>query len=291
MSRGLDHIVHAVRNLDAAVELYRNLGFQVGARNRHPAEWGTQNHVVQLPGTYIELLSIADMSRIVPHAKRHFSFGAFNRDFLARGEGLSMLVLAGAGVSDADRFRSGGIGDFAPYELRREAKRADGSQIRLAFTLVFASDPRAPEIGFFTNLHHNPENFWNAAFQVHDNTATGVAGVVLVAQDPNNHADFLSVFADTRYAQTPDGLVIRTPRGEIEVVSPDSFLRRYGVKAPVVARGARLAAIRFTVAQPSRLQAVPELAGMAGLYVGNAAVIGSEDAMGAVLIFEPAKAR
>jgi hypothetical protein len=36
------------------------------------------------------------------------------------------------------------------------------------------------------------------------------------------------------------------------------------------------------------LQAAPELAGIAGLYVGNAAIVGSEDAMGAILVFEPA---
>lgn len=291
MARGLDHIVHAVRNLDAAVELYRNLGFQVGARNRHPQDWGTQNNIVQLPGTYIEVLSVADESGMAAHTPRHFSFGAFNRNFLARRQGLSMLVLDGGGARDADTFRAAGIGDFVPYELRREAKRPDGSQVELAFTLVFASDPRSPELGVFTNLHHNPENFWNAAFQVHENTATGVAGVVLVAQTPNEHADFLSVFAGAQCAQSSSGLLIKTPRGEIEVMTPDNFLRRYGVKAPDVMRGARLAAIRFAVAQPSRLQAVPELAGMAGLYVGNAAVIGSEDAMGAVLVFEPAKAR
>ena len=43
MARGLDHIVHAVRDLDAAAELYRRLGFTVGARNRHP--WGTHKHI------------------------------------------------------------------------------------------------------------------------------------------------------------------------------------------------------------------------------------------------------
>ncbi|MGB8511504.1 MAG: VOC family protein, partial [Pseudolabrys sp.] len=54
MARGLDHIVHAVRDLDAAADLYRRLGFTVGARNKHP--WGTYNHIVQLPGFFIELL-------------------------------------------------------------------------------------------------------------------------------------------------------------------------------------------------------------------------------------------
>ncbi len=87
MARGLDHIVHAVRDLDAAVDLYRRLGFTVGARNRHPRAWGTQNHIVQLPGTFVELLAVADASGIAPHAPRHFSFGAFNRDFLGARAG------------------------------------------------------------------------------------------------------------------------------------------------------------------------------------------------------------
>jgi catechol 2,3-dioxygenase-like lactoylglutathione lyase family enzyme len=35
MPHGLDHIVHAVRDLDAAAEFYCRAGFTVGARNRH----------------------------------------------------------------------------------------------------------------------------------------------------------------------------------------------------------------------------------------------------------------
>src|SRR6266508_27585 len=98
MPRGLDHIVHAVRDLDAAAELYRRLGFTVGARNRHPRTWGTQNHIVQLSGAFVELLTVADATGIAPHAKRYFSFGTHNRDFLARGQGFSMTALEGRGV-------------------------------------------------------------------------------------------------------------------------------------------------------------------------------------------------
>src|SRR5216684_3078479 len=148
MARGLDHIVHAVRDLDAAVDLYRRLGFQVGARNRHPRAWGTQNHIVQLPGTYIELLALADTTDMAPHAPRLFSFGAFNRDFLKRQQGLSMLVLEGRGAPDAEAFRAAGIADFELYEFEREGRAPDGSAIKLAFALAFASDPLAPEIGF-----------------------------------------------------------------------------------------------------------------------------------------------
>ena len=85
-----------------------------------------------------------------------------------------------------------------------------------------------------------------------------------------------------------DGFTIATPRGTIEVMTPAAFLDRYGVKRTDVSRGARLAAIRFATKDASLLQAASEFAGLAGLYAGNAAVIGPEDAMGAVLVFEPA---
>ncbi len=288
MTRGLDHIVHAVRDLDAAADLYRRLGFTVGARNQHPRSWGTQNHIIQLPNVYIELLALADTSGIVPHSPRHFSFGAFNRDFLARGQGLSMLALEGRGAPDAGQFRGEGIGDFEPYHFEREGRRPDGVSVRLAFTLAFASNPRAPDIGLFTILQHNPENFWNPAFQQHPNSAEGVAGVVVVTDRPEQHQQFFEKFSDARAVVHSDGFAIATLRGTIEVVTPAAFLQRFGVKAPDISRGARLAALRFAVTHAGRLQSAPELAGIAGLYVGNAAVIGSEDAMGAILVFEQA---
>ena len=98
MSRGLDHIVHAVRDLDAAAALYRGLGFTVGARTSSAHPWGTQNrhHPVS---RHLHRIAGAGRARTssAPHAPHQFSFGAFNRDFLTRGEGLSMLVLEGQG--------------------------------------------------------------------------------------------------------------------------------------------------------------------------------------------------
>jgi hypothetical protein len=84
-------------------------------------------------------------------------------------------------------------------------------------------------------------------------------------------------------------LRLPTPRGLIEVITPEIFVARYGVIAPDVAAGMRLAAIRFAVPDAGLVQGVPELAGMAGLYAGNAAIIGVNDAMGAVLVFEQAR--
>lgn len=287
MPRGLDHIVHAVRDLEATADFYRRAGFTVGARNRHPPAWGTQNHIVQLPGTFIELLAMADTSAIAEHGPRTFSFGAFNRDFLARGEGLSMLVLEGRGNADANEFRTKSIGDFDLFEFEREAKRPDGTPIKVAFALAFAADPRAPDAGFFTCLHRHPENFWNRAFQSHANTAAGVAGVVLVADNPSDHHIFLSAFAGQReLSATSAGIALKTLRGEITVMTPAAFGDHFSAAPPQTSRGPRLAAIRIAVRDLALAERILADAHLPGRRHMGRLVVGTEAAMGATLVFE-----
>lgn len=286
MAAGLDHIVHAVRDLDAAVALYRSLGFTVGARNKHP--WGTHNHIVQMPGFFIELVTFAEPDKFGDDG---FStlFAAFNRDFIARGQGFSLLVLETTdAAADAAFFGAAQIAASPVMRFDREGKRPDGTAVKVGFSLTFANDARAPDIHFSTCQQHYPENFWNPAFQKHANGVTGVAGVVLVADTPDEHRRFFEVYAGASADLVEGGFTLPTPRGEIDVLTPAAFIHRFGVKALDTATGARLAALRVKTATPSVMQAAPEFAGLAGLYVGNAAVIGAEDAMGAVLVFEPA---
>src|SRR5262249_48068067 len=148
MARGLDHIVHAVHDLDAAAALYRRLGFTVGARNRHP--WGTHNCIVQLPGFFVELLAVVEPENIPPPRPGAFSFGDFARGFLAHGQGLAMLVLESSdAVSDREAFRRADIGDYELFRFEREGKRPDGAPVRVGFSLAFAHDPKAPDVGYF----------------------------------------------------------------------------------------------------------------------------------------------
>src|ERR1700753_817064 len=127
MPGGLDHIVHAVHDLDAAAAFYRRAGFTVAARNRHP--WGTHNQVVQLNGCYIEILEVAEPEKIVPHGARSFSFGAFNQDFLTHHEGFSMLILNSSNAADDARsFEAAGIGGFNVFDFAREGTKPDGTQ-------------------------------------------------------------------------------------------------------------------------------------------------------------------
>jgi catechol 2,3-dioxygenase-like lactoylglutathione lyase family enzyme len=266
MPRGLDHIVHAVRDLDAAAELYRRLGFTVGARNRHP--WGTHNHIVQLPGFFIELLTLAEPDKL---GSDGFSklFGAYNGEFLKRGEGLSLLILESQdALADEAALRAAGIAASELMRFEREGQRPDGSTVKVGFSLAFAEDSLASDIHFCICQQHYPENFWNPVFQKHANGVEAIAGVVAVAEDPSRHLDFLLAFTGAQSVRyTGDGFTIDLPRGAIDMMTPVAFARRFGVSAPDTTRGARLAALRFTVGDP----------GVAGIHT----------AMGAVLQFEP----
>jgi catechol 2,3-dioxygenase-like lactoylglutathione lyase family enzyme len=285
MARGLDHIVHAVRDLDAAADLYRRLGFTVGARNQH--SWGTHNHLVQLPGFFVELLTVAEPEKL-GHDNFSALFGTFNRIFLKDQEGLSLLILESSDViADAAAFRAAGIGVSDAMRFERAGKRPDGATVTVGFSLAFARDAKAPAIGFAVCQQHFPENFWNPAFQQHANTANDVAGVVLVAENPTDHHIFLSSFSGVRdLSATSSGITAATARGDIKVMDPAAFRSHFGSDPPDVSQGARLAAIRFQVRDHAALATALSSRGIASSLRMGSTVVAPGTAMGATLVFE-----
>jgi len=227
MTRRIDHLVIAVHDLDKAADFYRRLGFQVGARNRH--SWGTENRLVQFPGTFLELITVGEGARIPPHQQGHFSFGAFVQDYLRDREGLAMLVLDSQDAKgDAAAFAQKGIGAFEPFHFERSGKTPDGSDTKVAFTLAFAALDGASRAGFFVCQQHYPENFWNPAFQVHENGATHVATVALAAPDPDRCKTFLTDFtgaAPTRPAL--HDLSFKLSGAHLDVITPDDAAESY----------------------------------------------------------------
>src|SRR6478735_485710 len=249
MARGLDHIVHAVRDLDAAADLYRRLGFTVGARNRHP--WGTHNYLVQLPGFFIEILTFAEPDKLGADGFS-MNFGARNRDFLKAREGLSFIILESKDVeADARAFEKAGIAASQPLSFTREGKRPDGTPVTVGFSLAFVRDAMSPLSNFAVCRQHNPDLFWNAALQKHPNGATGIAGAVLTAENPTDHHIFLSAFVGERDIQSSSsGVSVATPRGAIQIFDPTAFRDRFGVSLQTHGQGAMIAAIRIAVADP-----------------------------------------
>jgi len=289
LPQGIDHIVHVVRDLDAAGDFYRRLGFTVGARNVHP--WGTHNRIVQFESSFIELLEIGEPAKIPPHGERAFSFGAFNRDFVAAREGLSMLILKSTDArADARSFEAAGMSDFEVFDFGRDAKKPDGSTVKVAFSLAFAREPTLPDLGFAVCQQHFPENFWNPAFQLHANGATGLPGVVMVADNPSDHHVFLKSFTGISDLHSSSlGIKATTAHGEIEIMEPVAFRDQFGVTPDVSGEGMALKAMRFGVADLARVEGIFTGAGVKfERHIGRL-VIQPDLAFGATLIFEGAK--
>jgi Glyoxalase-like domain len=285
MARGLDHIVHAVRDLDACAALYERAGFIVGARNRH--DWGTHNRVVQMPSVYIELLTVGEPDKLVGDGIPRL-FGVHHRDFLARHEGLSGVLLESRdAAADAAAFRDAGIAASGALRFEREARRPDGTPIRVGFSLAFAHDPAGAEAAFASCQQHAPEMFWNPAFQAHRNGVTGIAGLVMVAENPSDHHIFLSAFTGEReLLATSSGVAVTTPRGTIQVMEPSAYERHFGVAPPDLAHGARLAALIFSVRDRAHAAALLAQAKIAADTRMGRIVVAPEHAMGATLVFE-----
>ncbi|MES0881957.1 VOC family protein [Roseibium sp. SCP14] len=266
MVRGLDHLVVAVKDLEAVGQAYEKLGFTVTPENRHP--WGTANRLVQLDGFFIELLTIAEPDLIPESEGSAFSFGAFNRDFLKCREGASMLVLES---KDPDKDRSDfervGLDVFDPFSFERIAHLADGTTAKVAFDLTFLRDPLSPEIGYFTCHNRYPENFWKPAFQSHANGAQRVKAAYLVAGDPSDHHEFLGGFTGQREMRaTSLGLELETPRGRISVLNPAAYRFLVGETAAshVPGNTPSIAALEISCSSVTEPKTVPanELSGL-----------------------------
>jgi catechol 2,3-dioxygenase-like lactoylglutathione lyase family enzyme len=285
MTRGIDHIVHVVRDLDAAHDLYERLGFEVGAENVHP--WGTRNRLVQFPGSYIELLAIPESGKLPRVPAGTYSFGNFNREFLETcGEGFSFLVLQSSDPgAEKAAFDKAGFGEFPVMDFSRKALRPDGSETEVSFSLTFARDPMSPYAGFFTCLHKSRNEIWFPELQRHKNGAKGIVAAVFVADNPTDHHIFFEAFAGTRDIRaTSLGLTISTPQGEILVYDPRAFIDAFGAEVPRDA-GLRLKGITVQV---SDLPAVRKYLKSQGIKARDMHDRVVSEAAGAIIAFETA---
>jgi Glyoxalase-like domain len=290
LPRAIDHLVIAAHDLDALAALYRRLGFQVGPRNRHP--WGTENHIVQFGGSFLELIGLGEGFVAPPPAPGVFSFAGFVARFLARRQGVAMLAL-GSGDAEADRvaFAGAEIGDFARFDFARKGRRPDGGEVSVAFSLAFAQDREMPEAGFFVSQHHFPENFWSARVQVHANGAQAITGLVAVSERPQDHVDFLKELIDGRQASPIEGGFAFVAKGAtIEVLTPRAIALRYGANA-LAPDAARLAVVRIGVKDLHATRVCLTEANAPFASQDGALVLAAHEAMGAVLVFERAASR
>jgi Glyoxalase-like domain len=244
--KAINHLVLAGRDLDAMRAHYQKLGFTVTPRGQHP--FGTGNALVQLHGTYLELLAVTAPHDVPAHAAEHFSFAAFNRDYLTRHDGFSMLVLDSDNArADIEAWRAAGLRTYAPFDFSRAAKLPDGQEITVGFSLAFVSHPAAPWLGLFACQHYRPDYFEQPRYLQHGNGAMNVQDVWIVGETAPALAGFMQTVSGARpVTDDSSTATLQTRTGAIVLAQQAAFERAFGFAAPHPHNGPHLAA--FTVA-------------------------------------------
>jgi hypothetical protein len=261
---------------------YRALGFTLTPPARHP--FGTGNSLVQLNGSFLELLTVIQPDAIPEHYPGHFSFAAFTRDFLARRDGFSMLVLDSVDArADVAAFRDAGLETYEPFDFSRKAILPSGEEVTVGFSLAFVTHPDLPRAGFFTCQQHAPQHFWRAEYQRHANGAVVVLEVCLVADDPESYAPFMTRFAGAPPEPMPGGVRLSTRRGDILIMEPQAFADCYRVSAPLLSDGPEFSGFAIGLADMTFIETL-------GLQRdGDWRIIGPERAFGTAIAFAPLK--
>lgn len=253
--RGLDHLVLMVRDLDAAEQRFRELGFNMSARNHHP--FGTSNNLAVFDGNFLEVLGVSDESKIPEHSAESYSFASRCRDFIAgSGEGVGMVVLDSAdGRADHKLFQDAGFETFEPVDFSRGATQPDGSSETVSFTICFLLHDAIPNLPHFVCQQHNPELFWHADFQQHLNTARRIDEITIWSEDPAGLAAFYGrLFGEGAVAETGGEFIVAMARGRIRVLDRESAELEYGMKLGKAAP--QLIAVSVAVADLDAARAV-----------------------------------
>jgi hypothetical protein len=243
--KGINHLVLAGHDLDALGETYQDLGFTISARGQHP--FGTGNTIIQLHGAYLELLAVTIPQDATEHTADSFSFAAFNRDYLARHEGFSMLVLDSEdALQDIDSWRKAGLRTYQPFEFSRMARMANGDDVRVGFSLAFVSNPAAPWLGLFACQHYAPAYFAQPELQKHANTAQSVEEVWVSGPGAEDLAGYFATVAGADAVRENGRRVIQAAIGAIILSSGEAFEDAFGTAPPHPGDGPHLAG--FTIA-------------------------------------------
>lgn len=207
----LDHVVVVVRDLDAARDRWRDLGFTVSDRGLHSAVQGTANHTMMLEGgDYLELLGVvAPTERNAPM-----------RALLEKREGIERAGFrstdAAAGVAAV---KAAGIPDvMGPLAFSRPVTPKNGLATEARFdTFHWPLTEKPGGLRIFACQHHTPDAVWLPELLPHRNGATAIRHLDVVDDDAKAAADHLGRLLD---------LPVTSPARGIWQVDPGASMGR-----------------------------------------------------------------
>lgn len=220
---GIDHLVIAVRDLEKAREAYQRLGFTLTPRGRH-TELKSVNHTIMFPGDYLELLAIEEPTPPT----------AAWSEFLKTREGLAAAALKtqDARAAQAD-LASAGLSGSEAVDFGRPVDLPEGPR-DARFTITQVAADATPGGRMFLCQHHTRDVVWRPEYLGHENGATGLAALIVAADEPDPVAGAYARLFGTQVEAR--GTIRTVPTGGAPiVVAPPSVLTQLWADDPVLA--------------------------------------------------------
>ena len=197
---GIDHAVVVVKDLDAAAEIWKRLGFTLSPRGTHSAKMGSGNYTIMLDPDYLELLGIlAETDHNAP-----------TRAFLAqRGGGIERIAFTAIdSTAGAEEIRARGHVPIGPVDFERPVPLPDGRLSAAKFRVFQWPVEEAPGgLRIFACQHKTRETVWIPELMQHANAAKCLKQALIVTTDPTKDASHLSQLIDREGRTDPDGAV------------------------------------------------------------------------------------
>jgi hypothetical protein len=200
---GLDHLVIAVRDLDAAAAEWAALGFTMSPRGLHSPHMGSGNYTMMFGEDYLELLGVVSPT---PHNEAL-------RGFLAGREGMERAAFI---TTDAEKgaaaLRAKGLsGTNGPVHFGRPVPLPDGTETEARFSVFHYPREEAPGgLRIFACQHHTRPAVWVPELQRHANGVTGIRRALVATDTPGTAAAHLARLIEGEVTQDGEFRVVET---------------------------------------------------------------------------------
>lgn len=215
-----DHAIIGVRDLEAAIARWRELGFEVAEGGRHPGR-GTCNAIVRFGVDYLELISVYSQEEAAAAGGN----GQVAAAFLARHEGGLLGYALATDDIEALAARLAAVGLDAAGPIPRERLRPDGRLLRWRLLIPFGASWLTPWPMFIQWDAPDAERLALEPPGTHASGVTRVAAVRLEVADEDRARDFYqrqlglprsAADGEARYEVGPFGIEVASRPGAAE---------------------------------------------------------------------------
>jgi len=275
---GLDHVVVTVRDLDAAAEQWRGLGFTVSPRGTHSPILGTGNYTIMFGDDYVELLGIlTETEQNKP-----------TRDYLAKREGLERAAFTtDDAAAGAEELKSRGFAALGPIHFGRPVELPGGGTGEAKFNVFrWPLEENPGSLRIFACEHLTRDTVWIPELLRHANGASRLVRLEVLTPDPKAAAQHLGRLIDEPARPDGDGWLVPSggKRADFLFYDAAGFARRY---PDAVRDGAASDGAVALVVATSDLAAAKAALGARGVAHDGAVSVAASAANGIVLSFLP----